>query len=65
MLPSLVATVYPMPAPPGDKFPLYFVAYLAVGIVWYAALRMKSSKVLDEIKADLEVIHGQYIEDAE
>lgn len=61
MLPPLVATVYPTPAPPGDKFPYYFLAYLVVGLVWYAILRLRSSStIMQEIKADLEMVHAQF-----
>jgi amino acid transporter len=35
MVAPIVATVYPMPKPPADRFPLYFVAYLGVGAIWY------------------------------
>jgi amino acid transporter len=35
MVPPVIATVYPMPAPPGDRFPYYFVAYLLAGAAWY------------------------------
>jgi amino acid transporter len=39
MTPPLIATVYPAPAPPADRFPLYFLLYLAVGGLWFLALR--------------------------
>jgi hypothetical protein len=35
MVPPVIATVYPMPAAPGDRFPVYFVAYLLAGAGWY------------------------------
>jgi hypothetical protein len=38
MVPPLVATVYPRPSPPVDRFPLYFAAYLGVGAIWYLYL---------------------------
>ena len=39
MVPPVIATVYPSPAPPADRFPLYFVLYLGVGALWYLYLR--------------------------
>jgi amino acid transporter len=35
MAPPVIATVYPLPAAPGDRFPIYFVAYLLAGAGWY------------------------------
>jgi len=61
MIPPIISTVSPMPAPPMDKFPYYFLAYLGVGIAWFLFLRFKASgKVLAEMKADLEAVHSQY-----
>lgn len=55
MIPPIVATVYPTPAPPADKFPYYFIAYVVIGMVWFTVLRKSSRQsVIDEIKADLE-----------
>ncbi len=61
MIPPIISTVSPTPAPPVDKFPYYFLGYLAVGIAWFLFLRFKSSsKVVAEMKADLESVHAQY-----
>jgi len=35
ILPPIIATVYPTPPPPADRFPYYFLAYLSVGGAWY------------------------------
>jgi len=56
MAPPIIATVYPTPAPPADRFPYYFLAYLAVGGIWYLVLRTRaSSTVMQQIKRDLEM----------
>ena len=56
MVPPIVATVYPTPAPPADKFPYYFIAYVVVGMVWFTVLRRSAgSRVIEGIKADLEL----------
>ena len=60
MLPPLVATVYPAPAPPLNAFPYYFIGYLVVGAIWFTYLRLKSSKVIEEIKLDLDAVHTRY-----
>jgi amino acid transporter len=50
----IIATVYPMPAAPADKFPYYFLLYLAAGVLWYLVLRMRaSSNVMQQIQQDL------------
>jgi hypothetical protein len=46
MAPPLIATVYPTPAAPADRFPLYFLAYLGVGGLWYLLLRARASGTL-------------------
>lgn len=56
MAPPLIAGAYPTPAPPADRFPLYFIAYLALGLAWFVALRTRSSDlVLEQIRRDLEM----------
>ena len=60
MIPPIIATVSPTPAPPGDKFPYYFLIYLGVGIAWFLCLRLKlSSTVVAGMKADLEPAPSQ------
>ncbi len=58
MAAPIVATVYPLPAPPGDRFPVYFALYVAVGIGWYVWLRSRASSiVMEEITRDMEFDH--------
>jgi hypothetical protein len=55
MIPAIIATAYPTPTPPADKFPYYFIAYVLVGVLWFTVLRKSSNQsVIEEIKADLE-----------
>jgi len=42
MIPPIVATVYPSPLPPIDRFPVYFAAYLGVGLAWYLLRRVRA-----------------------
>ena len=60
MIPAIVATVYPAPAAPMTWFPYYFLAYLGAGMIWFCFLRMRSPRVLEEIKADLELINIRF-----
>lgn len=57
---TIYSTVYPLPAAPMTYFPFYFLGYLAVGGIWFAFLRLKSPKVADEIKLDLEFITSKF-----
>jgi amino acid transporter len=57
---TIYSTVYPLPAAPMTYFPFYFLAYLVVGIIWFAFLRLKSPKVADDIKLDLETITSRF-----
>jgi len=38
MVPPVVATVYPLPSPPADRFSWYFAVYVGVGAIWYLYL---------------------------
>jgi amino acid transporter len=60
MLMPLIAAFYPVPAPPADKFPIYFGVYLLIGIAWFAWLRFKSSHVMDTMRSDLESVHDRF-----
>jgi amino acid transporter len=60
MLLPLIAAFYPVPAPPADKFPIYFGAYLLAGIAWFAWLRFKSSHVMETVRSDLKSVHDRF-----
>jgi amino acid transporter len=60
MLLPLIAAFYPVPAPPADKFPIYFGVYLLVGIAWFAWLRFKSSHVMETMRSDLQSVHDRF-----
>ena len=47
------------PAPPADRFPVYFLSYVAIGGLWYLSLRLRGSGLLlSEIRRDLETDSG-------
>jgi hypothetical protein len=60
MLMPLVAAVYPVPAPPADKFPIYFGIYLLVGIAWFVWLRFRANHVVDTMRSDLASVHDRF-----
>jgi hypothetical protein len=57
---TIYSTVYPLPAAPMTYYPFYFLAYLVVGIVWFVFLRLKSPKVANDIKLDLEFVTNKF-----
>jgi len=57
---TIYSTVYPLPAAPMTYFPFYFLAYVAVGTVWFVFLRLKSPKVANDIKLDLEFVTNKF-----
>ena len=64
MAPPLIASVYPTPAAPADKFPYYFLAYLGAGGLWYGVLRARASNtVVQQIRRDLELDSARLAED--
>jgi hypothetical protein len=50
----IVGSVYPVPAAPYDMLPYVFFAYMALGAVWFARLKMKSPQTLASIQHDME-----------
>jgi amino acid transporter len=60
MLMPLIAAVYPVPAPPADKFPIYFGVYLLAGIAWFVWLRLKSSSVMERMRTDLKSVRDRF-----
>jgi amino acid transporter len=57
---TIYSTVYPLPAAPMTYFPFYFLGYVVVGTIWFAFLRLKSPKVVEEIKLDLEFVTNKF-----
>jgi amino acid transporter len=52
LLIPIVATFYPLPAPPGDQFPWYFAAYMLIGLIWFLWLRLRSCDLIERIRED-------------
>jgi amino acid transporter len=61
LIPAIIATVYPAPAAPANVFPVYFLGYVILGILWYALIRSRaSSTVLAQIEHDLALDHPEH-----
>ena len=55
LLIPVTATFYPVPVAPADKFPLYFLAYMLVGVAWFTWLRVRSSRLVERIREDTKL----------
>jgi amino acid transporter len=60
-----IGSVYPVPAPPVNAFPYWFLAYLAVGLGWILVLHRRRPTVADSIRADLRLSHDRFVAEAE
>jgi amino acid transporter len=54
MLFVIFGSVYPVPAYPYNVLPYVFFAYLIVGAIWFALLRVRSPETLASIQHDME-----------
>jgi amino acid transporter len=50
----IYSSVYPYPAAPFNLLPPIFLAYMAIGLVWFLILKAKSPQVLTRIAGDME-----------
>jgi amino acid transporter len=50
----VIGSVYPVPEYPYNVLPYLFFAYMAVGAVWFAVLKVKSPQTLASIQHDME-----------
>jgi amino acid transporter len=50
----VIGSVYPVPEYPYNILPYLFFAYMAIGAVWFAALKVKSPQTLASIQHDME-----------
>ena len=55
MVGSLVGSVYPVPDYPMNLLPYIFLAYLAVGVLWFFVLKFRAPQTLLGIEKDLEI----------
>jgi amino acid transporter len=53
MVPT-IGSVYPLPAYPADLFPVYFLAWMALGSVWLFIVHRRDPGKLRAIEADFE-----------
>jgi amino acid transporter len=53
---------FPIPAAPYNVFPYYFLLYLALGAGWFAILRSRSPRIIQQMEADIEAAHNRFSE---
>jgi amino acid transporter len=54
MLFVVIGSVYPVPEYPYNILPYLFFAYMGIGALWFAALKVKSPQTLASIQHDME-----------
>ena len=57
LLVPAVGSVYPVPSWPVNIFPYIFLAYLAIGMVWFMVLRRRPDFV-EDVKRRVHLEHG-------
>jgi hypothetical protein len=50
----------PIPDPPVNYFPYAYLVYLAIGIAWILAFRVRKPSALGQIRQDLESSHARF-----
>lgn len=61
MVVAMVGSVYPVPDYPYNVLPYFFLAYMAVGAVWFLWIKTRSPQTLVNIEMDLEISAAEVI----
>jgi amino acid transporter len=61
LLVPIVGSVYPLPTGVAVWFPVIFLAWIAVGAIWYF-VRRSTSNIVSDINSDLDAVHAHYKE---
>jgi amino acid transporter len=57
---NFLSKIFPIPAAPYNLFPYLFFLYLALGAGWFALMRMRSPRIIEQMEADIEASHNQF-----
>jgi amino acid transporter len=57
---GLLSQIFPIPAAPYNIFPYLFLIYLALGAGWFAMLRTRSPKIIQQMEDDIEASHTRF-----
>jgi amino acid transporter len=55
----IIGSVVPLPDPPMDKLPFYFLGFLVVGILWFVWVRSRNADVLGSMKNYLSELYSK------
>jgi amino acid transporter len=55
----IVGSVVPLPDPPMDKLPFYFLGFMVVGILWFLWVRSRNSEVIGSMKSYLSELYSK------
>jgi amino acid transporter len=57
---NFLSQVFPIPAAPYNIFPYLFLVYLAVGAGWFAMIRSRSPRIIQQMEDDIEAAHTRF-----
>jgi amino acid transporter len=57
---NFLSEIFPIPAAPYNVFPYFFLLYLVLGGVWFAMLRSRSPRIIQQMEADIEDSHNRF-----
>jgi amino acid transporter len=59
---NFLSQIFPIPAAPYNVFPYFFLLYLALGAGWFAIIRARSPRIIQQMEADIEAAHNRFSE---
>jgi amino acid transporter len=59
---NFLSQIFPIPAAPYNVFPYLFLVYLAVGAGWFAMIRARSPRIIQQMEDDIEASHNRFSE---
>ncbi len=59
---NFLSQIFPIPAAPYNVFPYLFLVYLALGAGWFAMIRARSPRIIQQMEDDIEASHTRFSE---
>jgi amino acid transporter len=59
---NFLSQIFPIPAAPYNVFPYLFLTYLALGASWFAIMRARSPRIIQQMEDDIEASHTRFSE---
>jgi amino acid transporter len=57
---NFLSQIFPIPAAPYNVFPYLFLLYLALGAGWFAMVRSRSPRIIQQMEDDIEAAHARF-----